>query len=93
MWGLRTVEVKLRRIPVTGCRAHLLRLALLKEVEDQAPEVRAGLQLLKDPEQGCSLLLEAKLAPETIQQQGVAIGMDRRGRPWWSGSGVPLREE
>jgi hypothetical protein len=93
VWGLCALDVKLRCIPTTGCRAHLVGLALLKEVEDQAPEVRAGLQLLKDPDQGCSLLLKAQLAPEAIQQQGVVIGIDRRGRPWWSGGGVVLGEE
>ena len=62
-------------------------------MEYQPPEVIAGLQLLKDPQQGCSLLLKAQLAPQAIQQQGVAIGIDWRGRPWLGGSGVALIEE
>ena len=65
---------------------------LFEEVEYQPPEVIAGLQLLEDPEHGCSLLLKAQLAPQAIQQQGVAIGINWRGWPWWRGSGVALIE-
>jgi hypothetical protein len=68
-------------------------LSLFEEVEYQPPEVIAGLQLLKDPEQSCSLLLKAQLTPEPVQQQGVAIGIDWRGRPWLGGSRVALMEE
>ena len=68
-------------------------MPLFEEVEYQPPEAIAGLQLLKDPQHGCSLLLKAQLAPQAIQQQSVAIDIRWRGWPWWRGSWVALIEE